>query len=428
MKKTFIFGLIAAALGFTACSSEGVLDVNNDSNQKGMVLRATAEQPTKTRATIDNDWTFAFSQNDNVFVRNDEMGPNNHYMFTKGTGDFTCVAAIETKSPVTWYAYFPQVVVYLFQQSGKKEDVANLYALSGTTASTTTGKDGLSITMEPQVAILVIDNQRGSIDINVKTGQDSWVHSLKAKTGEKGFDLVTAETKVSLFTTNTPGTYYIAVPAGVQLAVKNGDTVIKSTGEKGLTAGKYYNLRIFPFGQGEAAASVFGNVKWVQLWDKGPKFAEYNVGARSATDYGGLYCWGMITDKDSKGEGRKGDEDLSGNNDTATMIWGENWRMPTKEEFDNLIANCTVERTNLYGLDGCKFTGKGDYSSNSVFLPAAGCCDYGTVGYQGGCGFYWSSTYDDSLHAYGLYFDGGDQWVNSVTRSKGCSVRAVLAK
>ena len=197
MKKAFIFGLIAAALGFTACSSEDDLKVNDNNQKKGMVLRATVEQTVGTRATISDDWTFAFSMNDLVLVRNDEMSPNNHYMFTKGTGDFTCISAIETKSPVTWYAYFPQVIMNLNQQSGKKEDVAHFYALSGTTTSTTTGKDGLSITMEPQVAILVIDNQIGSIDINVKTGQNSWVSSLKAKTDEKGFELVTYEGKVS---------------------------------------------------------------------------------------------------------------------------------------------------------------------------------------------------------------------------------------
>ncbi len=32
------------------------------------------------------------------------------------------------------------------------------------------------------------------------------------------------------------------------------------------------------------------DVNWVQLWKNGPKFAEYNVGATSVTDYGGYYC------------------------------------------------------------------------------------------------------------------------------------------
>ena len=52
MKKTFIFGLMAAALGFTACSSEDDLNVNDNNQKKGMVLRATVEQPAESRATF----------------------------------------------------------------------------------------------------------------------------------------------------------------------------------------------------------------------------------------------------------------------------------------------------------------------------------------------------------------------------------------
>ena len=438
MKKTFIFGLMAAALGFTACSSEDDLDVNNDSNQKGMVLRATVEQPAESRATFtDNEgvWQFAFTTGDNVFVRNDEMSTDKHWMFTKGAGDFTCNSAIEAKSPVTWYAYFPQIYVYFNQQSGKKEDVANLYALSGTTASTTTGTDGLSITMEPQVAILVIDNQIGSIDINVKTGQNSWVSSLKAKTGEKGFELVTYEGKVSLLTTNTPGIYYIAVPAGVQLAVKNGDKVIRSTGTSGLTAGKYYNLTVAPT-TGTATATIDGSqveVNWVQLWKDGPKFAEYNVGATSVENYGGYYTWGGIF---KNAESSWQDDHNSGTDDIATILWGSNWRMPTKEEFDNLLAKCDVkwidgstEKYNNTTVTGLLCTGKDAYSSNSVFLPAAGYCNDGSVLGQGDFGYYWSSTPPiGGNSAYCLPFYSDYQGVGSGNRVYGYSVRAVLVE
>ena len=406
MKKTFILGLIAAALGFTACSSEDDLNVNDNNQKKGMVLRATVELPAESRATISDDWTFAFSKNDLVLVRNGEMSPNNHYMFTKGTGDFTCISAIETTSPVTWYAYFPQIYVYFNQQSGKKEDVANFYALSGTTISTTTGTDGLSITMEPQVAILVIDNQIGSIDINVKTGQNSWAHSLKAKTGEKGFELVTYEEKVSLLTTNTPGTYYIAVPAGVQLAVKDGDKVIRSTGTSGLTAGKYYNLTVAPT-TGTAKRKGNIDVKWVQLWEGGPKFAEYNVGAKSATQNGGFYTWGGKFDnanggfddwRDDHNKKNVDSGNLTGTEDTATYLWGDNWRMPTQAEFQGLLDNCTVEWTDNYngsGARGTIFTGCGAYASNSMLLPDGGYYEYDTDDgkvYCGGNGYYWTST------------------------------------
>ena len=246
MKKIFFYFVLLAATVIATASCSKEEPAPTETTQTGMVLHATVDQTAATRASLsDGDtWTFAFSQNDAVFVRNKEMSPDKHWMFTKGADDFTCPAAITAKSATDWYAYFPQVIVYLFQQSGKKEDVANLYALSGTTAGPTTGEDGLSIAMAPQVAILVIDNQKGSIDINVKSGPNSWVHSLEAKTDEAGFDLVTEETKVSLLTTDSPGTYYIAVPAGVQLCIKDGDTEIKSTITDGFTAGKYYELTV----------------------------------------------------------------------------------------------------------------------------------------------------------------------------------------
>ena len=428
MKKTFIFGLIAAALGFTACSSEDDLNVNDNNQKKGMVLRATVEQPAESRATIDNDWTFAFSKNDNVYVRNKEMSQDKHWMFTKGTGDFTCISAIETTSPVTWYAYFPQIIMYFNQQSGKKEDVANFYALSGTTTSTTTGKDGLSITMEPQVAILVIDNQIGSIDINVKTGQNSWVSSLKAKTGEKGFELVTYEGKVSLLTTDTPGTYYIAVPAGVLLAVKDGDRVIKSTGEKGLTAGKYYNLTLIGRGTSKRVdvheRSL--DVNWIQLWEGGPKWAEYNVEAQSNIpwDYGGYYKWGGRVSV-------KNDPDADTPpcyEDTATILWGSNWRMPTYDDFKGLYSNCTCTWSTQNGVNGLLCTGKGVYSTNSIFLPAAGTCYEGYVGGQSEYGFYWSSTPYDGEKAYCLSFDSNYTFPEAVMCNSAFSVRAVLVE
>ena len=51
-------------------------------------------------------------------------------------------------------------------------------------------------------------------------------------------------------------------------------------------------VNIDAFAQGEAEATGIGNVRWIQLWEGGPKFAEYNLGATSATEFGGYYTWG----------------------------------------------------------------------------------------------------------------------------------------
>ena len=198
------------------------------------------------------------------------------------------------------------------------------------------------------------------------------------------------------------------------------------------------------FGQGWTAAKGIGYVKWVQLWENGPKFAEYNVGATSATEYGGYYTWGgtynnnpTLEEYTWTDDHNKGTDALTGDSDTATKLWGGNWRMPKKEDFDNLLVNCDVEwidgtdkKYNNTIVTGFLCTGKGAYKDNSVFLPAAGYCDQGEVSYQGSNGYYWSSTPDSDISgkAYFLYFRSGYNHVNRNNRFSGYSVRAVLAE
>ena len=217
----------------------------------------------------------------------------------------------------------------------------------------------------------------------------------------------------------------MSMNAQVMKVMKNGEVVAVFTADQA-------NNVVFEeilFGQGYAAATGIGYVKWVQLWENGPKFAEYNVGATSATEYGGYYTWGgtFKNEQDSwQDDHNTGTSDLYGDTDTATKLWGDNWRMPTNDEFSDLLSNCDVQWTTFGGLNGCKFTGKGNYSSNSVFLPAADYCDDGDVYGQGYSGYYWSSTPNGSDNAYLLNFGSGSQYVGDDNRSHGYSVRAVL--
>ena len=198
----------------------------------------------------------------------------------------------------------------------------------------------------------------------------------------------------------------------------------------------YVVFKEAPATTGTEKATIGGeevDVKWVQLWAGGPKFAEYNVGATSATEYGGYYTWGGTfknAESSWQDDHNEGADALSGDNDTATNLWGSKWRMPTQAELEGLLANCEVEWTNVNGVNGRKFTGKGDYLSNSVFLPAAGTCLDGNVSGQGGNGDYWSSSPGGSgYYACDLYFGSGSQFVyDDGHRYCGCSVRAVLAE
>lgn len=181
--------------------------------------------------------------------------------------------------------------------------------------------------------------------------------------------------------------------------------------------------------KGFAKATIGGkevSVKWIQLWEDGPKFAEYNVGVTDgkAESYGGYYEWGGKVDNDPSTNYNTGTSPLSGNDDTATAVWGYNWRMPSKTELEKLVNNCTVDNITQNGVNGTRFTGKGEYSDNSIFLPKAG-YNRGKILDDDFIGYYWSKTpnTDDAWYVR-LY---NTPRIYSDTRNKEYTVRAVLA-
>lgn len=365
MKKTLLFLIAATAMMMAGCSNDDFGGAT-----QGMTLNATVEQPA-SRATMagpnDGSYKFSFTDNDKLNVTNSKV--ESYYTFTKNGETFTSSDAQTTTALADWYAYFPGNTVNLAGQKGDLAGVANYYACAGMTASTTTGADGLTIALKPQVAILRIvkvDGNSTTCDISVKIGEE-WVSGLKAKSNEAGFDVVTSETKVTLLSASEPGAYYIAVPAGVQITIYNGDTKFKATKAEGLTAGKYYTVTTGDV-TGEADATI-GNttekVGWVQLWPGGPKFATQNVKDK-------------MTFTDAK----------------DNTFWGPNWRVPTKDEM-GLSANNTVNGEKVSavycyknGAWGFEFTGvTPGYTNVSLFLPANSdaSADYGEV-------TYWTAT------------------------------------
>ena len=80
--------------------------------------------------------------------------------------------------------------------------------------------------------------------------------------------------------------------------------------------------------------------------------------------------------------------------DAASQIMGSDWRMPTKADFQELLNGTTNEwitNFNNTGVNGRKFTSKTD-TSKYILIPAAGCCDYGSVYYVGNYGYVLSSS------------------------------------
>lgn len=375
MKKTLLFLIAATAMMMAGCSNDDFGGAT-----QGMTLNATVEQPA-SRATMtgpnDGSYKFSFTDNDKLYVTNSEV--SNYYTFTKNGETFTSTNAKPTNAAADWYAYFPGNTVDLTNQNGDLDGVANHYACAGKTASATTGADGLTISLTPQVAILRIvkvDGNSTTCNICVQTSDGKWVSGLKAKNNEAGFDVVTSDTKVTLLSAKDPGTYYIAVPAGVKIAICNGDTKFKATNADGLAAGKYYTVTTGPV-SGKAKATINGetpDVDWVQLWAGGPKFATQNVD--------GTMTWTAAN---------------------ANTFWGTNWRVPTKEEMSGLLGTVAgditfttstvkVEYLQENNEFGFKFTGvQPGYTKNSIFLALVTANNDGTEF----SGNYWSSYQDN---------------------------------
>ena len=135
------------------------------------------------------------------------------------------------------------------------------------------------------------------------------------------------------------------------------------------------------------------------------KWATCNFGATSSEEYGTY----MTYDKALE----------------ACKYWGGSWRLPTKNEMQELVDFCSWTWTTQNGVKGYKVTGP---NGNSIFLPAAGYRVGSSLISAGSYGAYWSSTPSgsDSRVAYGLGFYSSRQNMSNGDRSLGQGVRPVV--
>lgn len=164
------------------------------------------------------------------------------------------------------------------------------------------------------------------------------------------------------------------------------------------------------------------------------KWRGWNVGATTPEGYGDFFAWGETATKseytwdtyfdnpygaDGSWVGSLTDSDICGTElDAATAELGSEWRMPTREEMQELINGCDWKWTTRNGVAGYEV--KSRKNTNSIFLPAAGNYDGGSVSNAGMYGGYWTGTVGTSNSQAGnLYFFGETlhavQWSNRYT-------------
>lgn len=143
------------------------------------------------------------------------------------------------------------------------------------------------------------------------------------------------------------------------------------------------------------------------------KWATCNLGAETPESYGYYYSWGETTPKTSyyqnsykwydnslgyikySSYAENADDKwiLDDEDDAARAYWGDNWRIPTNEEMEELIRNCSWEWIEGDGVAGYKVTSLVEgYTDNYIFLPNAGLRYYSNLYYNYDCGYYWTTS------------------------------------
>lgn len=168
------------------------------------------------------------------------------------------------------------------------------------------------------------------------------------------------------------------------------------------TAKSYKPTGSISFASGDLGLSV--------IW------ADKNVGADKTEDVGGYYAWGVtdeyaapFTYKWFNEDGSKAKKYVSQNShsesgtadgltvlkaedDVASVKLGGVWRMPTKEEIDELKELDCLEDYELNGKKGLLFVGNGDHKYDGLFIPYGGYKDKSDTPKDTDHAYLWSSS------------------------------------
>lgn len=212
--------------------------------------------------------------------------------------------------------------------------------------------------------------------------------------------------------------------------------VLRTAGSNGLTA---YSL------QKQEGKHDYVDLGLSVYW------AKTNVGATKPEDYGDHFSWG---ETEPKSEYNESNYTFSGStiepeNDAAYVKWGEDWRMPTRNEVRELCENCYFVMTKNYnntGIAGCivykakqdsdkgKFVESTETPSDAysvddvhIFLPMSGFYygaknDFDSVSFR-------SSTYKNENYAITFYCSDSDlPFYFGLQRYYGIPIRPVRSK
>ncbi len=162
-------------------------------------------------------------------------------------------------------------------------------------------------------------------------------------------------------------------------------------------------------------------------------WASCNLGASKPEEYGNYYAWGETSPKSdyttdnysyynsSTTEYINIGSEISGTEyDAAHVNLGGDWRMPTKDEMQELKSKCTWKWIQISGINGYQVTGP---SGKSIFLPAAGRNGYADKNKDL---YYWTGTSWDIAYPFTLWGFSSSYYISDIKgKYWGHSIRPV---
>lgn len=456
MKKIFLFGFLVV-MALASCTKESHLQNDAlDSNLTTITAYISGDNnDPSTKLSVDEDvdnnfYTLTWESDDQISILH--AGAN--ATFTKadtGENDFTGTLP---DGEGLYYAMYPLTTgTDVIDPEAVPFDISGgisspiLYAIS---------TDGKTFPFHHAMAFLKLSIQgvtgRGTVTITTSYGVYT-SGTINLGNGRISSNSSSKRTIV-LNDVNLGSEIFIAVPPmpsskkGLTVQVVQGGITYQGNlgGEAGksIDAGKYYTASVTVNKVVPAAQGLGLSVEW----------ATFNLGATNEHQYGEYYAWGETQPKDTYGwpnykfcNGTKetltkyvyaagttvGEKlKLDSSDDAAGVNWGEGWRIPTEDEWQELIDNCTWDHYTEGSFNGYKITSnKEGYQDNFIILPKAG-YRYGSTQSGVYCS-YWSSeltpydpqtTYGNSEYVRVLSSNSIISIINT-NRANGHSIRPV---
>ena len=483
MKHKIIKALSFVSLFAVFACSEDVVVENTLSNgviNKISITGTDFMSADGTRSSVsigENGADFAWSENDTIGIF-PNTGDQVSFAMSEGAGTQTATfsgGGWALKSSATYSAYYPYdfynrnmtkiPVSYEGQTQNGNNNTDHIGAYDFMAASVATPSNGaVSFAMQHMGALVMLQTDLDeaktltSVTLSAEDTEFTTTGTMDLTAATPAISTQKTSETLSIPLTNfhvaedeTTTIYFMLSPVNL-----SGKTVSITLSDED---GKYIEFEVQgkDFLSGTAYAyTLTGGTKFVATIPQyavdlglpsGTLWADRNVGAYSPEAYGDYFAWGETEPKDTydwstykwcQGSNRtltkycnsslygtidnKTTLDLE--DDAAYVNMGEEWRMPTHAEQEELMNECTWTWTTQNGTNGYKVTGP---NGNYIFLPAASSRINSILPATGNAGVCWSSSlHDDPLYAWMLGFPSSEPYLSGYIRCYGLSVRAVV--